>query len=55
MTDIWAMGVTLYIFIFGKVPFMSESVHAIYKAIMEQSYASLRSLCSVLLCSVVVV
>jgi len=35
MTDIWSCGVTLFMFIFGKLPFMDECVYTIYTRIVE--------------------
>lgn len=35
-TDIWALGVTLYYFIFGTCPFLGASVPAIYEQIQHQ-------------------
>lgn len=39
LVDIWALGVTLYCFIFGKVPFMAENVLDIYDKIRNTPYA----------------
>lgn len=36
--DVWALGVTLFAFIFGKLPFMAKSVHLIYEAIAHQDF-----------------
>ena len=35
-TDIWALGVTLYYFVFGTCPFLGPSVPAIYERIQNQ-------------------
>jgi len=35
-TDIWALGVTLYYFIYGTCPFLGASVPAIYEQIQHQ-------------------
>jgi serine/threonine protein kinase len=35
-TDIWALGVTLYYFVFGTCPFLGPSVPAIYEQIQNQ-------------------
>ncbi|GAB6033528.1 hypothetical protein CHUAL_013404 [Chamberlinius hualienensis] len=35
--DIWAMGVTLYAFVYGQVPFHDENVLALYNKIQHQS------------------
>jgi serine/threonine protein kinase len=35
-TDVWALGVTLYYFVFGTCPFLGPSVPAIYEKIQNQ-------------------
>lgn len=35
-TDIWSMGVTLYAFVYGKVPFYEENIIALYTKIIHQ-------------------
>lgn len=35
-TDIWSMGVTLYAFVYGKVPFYDENIIALYTKITHQ-------------------
>ena len=35
-TDIWALGVTLYYFVFGTCPFLGMSIPAIYERIQHQ-------------------
>jgi len=32
--DIWAMGITLYCFVFGRVPFEGGNITGLYKAII---------------------
>jgi calcium/calmodulin-dependent protein kinase kinase 2 len=34
--DIWAMGVTLFSLVFGKVPFSGNSIMQLYDAIREE-------------------
>lgn len=36
--DIWAFGVTLYAFLFGKLPFVAESEYQIYNKIKEEDW-----------------
>jgi len=36
--DIWALGITLYCFLFGKVPFMAENVLEIYERIRNEVF-----------------
>ena len=42
--DIWAMGVTLFCFIFGQVPFTGNSEFEVFHAINNQTYVSKRAL-----------
>jgi [calcium/calmodulin-dependent protein kinase] kinase len=35
-TDIWALGVTLYYFVYGTCPFLGPSIPAIYEKIQNQ-------------------
>lgn len=35
-TDIWAMGITLYAFVYGRVPFHDENVIGLYSKIRHQ-------------------
>ena len=37
--DVWALGVTLYVFIFGRPPFLAASEFAIYEEIREAPLA----------------
>jgi serine/threonine protein kinase len=37
-TDVWALGVTLFCMVFGKVPFNSENVLGVYDAILSDPY-----------------
>jgi len=55
--DIWALGITLYCFIFGRVPFMAENVLEIYERIRNEALifplkltAELEDLLNKLLC-----
>jgi len=34
--DIWALGVTLYVFIFGMMPFLSDRIFKIYQRIIKE-------------------
>ena len=34
--DIWAVGITLYLMIYGKLPFMASSLMEIYRRIVEE-------------------
>ena len=36
--DIWAFGVTLYAFLFGKLPFVADGEYAIYNKIKEDDF-----------------
>ena len=36
--DIWAFGVTLYAFLFGKLPFVAEGEYLIYNKIKEEDF-----------------
>lgn len=36
--DIWAFGVTLYAFLFGKLPFVADGEYAIYQKIREEDW-----------------
>jgi SNF1-activating kinase 1 len=36
--DIWAFGVTLYAFLFGKLPFVADGEFAIYQKIREEDW-----------------
>ncbi len=45
LVDIWALGVTLYCFIFGKVPFMAENVLDIYEKIRTEPYVFIYLCC----------
>lgn len=38
-TDIWAMGITLYAFVYGRVPFHDENVIGLYSKIRNQQVA----------------
>lgn len=33
--DVWSAGVTLFVFVFGRLPFMAETVHLIYQSIAQ--------------------
>ncbi|EGF82709.1 hypothetical protein BATDEDRAFT_9379, partial [Batrachochytrium dendrobatidis JAM81] len=33
--DIWAMGITLFCFVFGKVPFMAETEYSLFNVIVK--------------------
>lgn len=43
MTDIWAMGVTLFAFIYGHLPFVAESAFQVYQDIVEKEISFLPS------------
>lgn len=34
--DIWAAGITLWVFLFGKCPFLGEDIPSTYEAILHQ-------------------
>lgn len=36
--DVWALGVTLYCFVFGKVPYMADNVLDMYEKIRSEPY-----------------
>ncbi|ESN96086.1 hypothetical protein HELRODRAFT_67876 [Helobdella robusta] len=36
-TDVWAMGITLYCFVFGKVPFHDENIMGLHKKILIEA------------------
>jgi len=38
LADMWSVGVTLYVFIFGKCPFMAPNVFAVYQRIIDDQY-----------------
>ena len=35
VADVWSAGVTLFVFVFGRLPFIAETVHLIYQSIAQ--------------------
>ena len=35
-SDLWACGVTLFVFVFGRLPFLTKSQHTIHRAITDE-------------------
>jgi len=46
--DIWALGVTLYCFVYGKIPFHAQTEYDLYEAILNNPFEIPPSLFSTL-------